>query len=56
MGLREVTGPLTIGQIGGSNIGFDGALMAMAAVCGVVMLLASRLRAIRGPTVGSDRS
>ena len=51
-----VTGPLAIGRIGDSNVGFGGALMTMAAVCGVVMLLACRLRAVRGPTVGSDRS
>jgi hypothetical protein len=50
-----VTGPLAIGRIGDSNVGFGGALMTMAAVCGVVIILACRLRAVRGPTVGSDR-
>jgi hypothetical protein len=50
-----VTGPLAVGRIGDSNVGFGGALMTMAAVCGVVMILACRLRAVRGPTVGSPR-
>ena len=51
-----VTGPLAIGWIGDSNVGFGGALMAMAAVCGVVILLVGRLRAARTSTVGSDQS
>ncbi|MEE2768229.1 MAG: MFS transporter [Actinomycetota bacterium] len=50
-----VTGPLAMGRIGDSTAGFGGALISMACVCGVVILLAGRLRVIRGATVSSDR-
>ena len=51
--LGGVSGPLAMGWVADTDVGFGGALVLMAAVSVLVALMAIRLRGVGEPEVGS---
>ncbi|MBC8194837.1 MAG: MFS transporter [Acidimicrobiia bacterium] len=48
-----VTGPLVIGWVGDSSVGFSGALVVLAGVCGLLLAVVAHLSRLHGRDVGS---